>query len=222
MLEPELMGLRHLVYRTFADAGRPPSIDEAARILRTSSEAVRAGLVELHARHLLVLAPDGDAIRMAHPFSAAPMGFVVRSGDRRWWGGCAWDSFGIMAALGLPVQIDTTCPACLTELRVVAAPDAPPAEQYVARIPLPAARWWDDVVWTCSNIRTFCSVDHARSHVREARQDLGQVIPIEALWRLAGPWYGDRLDAGYAPRERDRSQALLSRAGLEGEFWRLP
>jgi Alkylmercury lyase len=47
---------------------------------------------------------------MAHPFSAAPMAFVVSPADghddRRWWGGCAWDSFGISAALALDVLID--------------------------------------------------------------------------------------------------------------------
>jgi len=35
---------------------------------------VRAALANLHAAHAIVLTPAGDAVRMAHPFSAAPMG----------------------------------------------------------------------------------------------------------------------------------------------------
>lgn len=221
-LEPDLAGLRTLVYRTFAEDGRPPSIAEAARLLGRAEPDVRAGLAELHRRHLLVLAPDGDAIRMAHPFSGAPMGFVVRSGDERWWGGCTWDSFGIGAALGRDVRIDSTCPRCLAELRFEAGPDRAPEPALIVRMPLPAQRWWDDVVWTCTRIRTFCSAEHAVEFAAGAGEELGRLVPLETIWRLAMPWYGDRLRADYAPRPRDAAQALLEGAGLTGDFWRLP
>lgn len=195
---------------------------ELSRRLGCSEAEVRRELAELHAAHLIVLAPDGDAIRMAHPFSAAPMGFVVRAADARWWGGCTWDSFGIGAALGRDVRIETTCPMCLADIAFDGGPRHAPEPGPVARIPLPAARWWDDVVWTCTRIRTYCSQDHAEAHSTEAGEEIGQVVPIERLWRLAGPWYGDRLSSDYEPRQRDVSQALLSEVGLTGEFWRLP
>jgi hypothetical protein len=114
----------------------------------------------------------GDAVRMAHPFSAAPMGFVVRGGDRLWWGGCAWDSFGI------------------------------------------AAEWWEDVVATCTDIRTFCSPEHAPSG--------GALVPAPIMWRLALTWYGNRLDPDYVPLSTERKRALLAELGLGGPFWRLP
>jgi hypothetical protein len=214
--------VRTAVYRTFATEGRPPSIGELARITGRRGEEIQAALTELHARHLLVLAVDGDAIRMAHPFSAAPMGFVVRAGDERWWGGCTWDSFGIGAALGRPIRIETSCPACMADLAFDGGPDTPPESELIARIPLPASRWWDDVIWTCSNIRTFCGEGHAEAFAARVGQDLGELVPINGLWRLAGPWYGDRLAADYAPRPRDVSQRILTEAGFIGEFWQLP
>ena len=222
VLEPKLGRLRSLIVRTFADEGRPPSIAEVTRLLETTVEAVGDDLAELDARHLIVLSADRDAIRMAHPFSAAPMGFVVRAGDSRWWGGCTWDSFGISAALGQDVSIETTCPHCLAEHRFEAGPQLEPAPQLVARVPRPARSWWDDVVWTCSRIRTFCSEDHARRYAAGQVEPLGEVVPIATLWRLAGPWYGDRLDPDFAPRPIARSQALLEEVGLTGDFWRLP
>jgi hypothetical protein len=221
-LDLDLARLRGFVARTFADEGRPPSIREAARVLRSSVGAVRADLAELHARHLLVLSADRDAIRMAHPFSAAPMGFVVRSGDSRWWGGCTWDSFGISAALALDVSIETTCPHCLAEHRFEAGPGYPPTPPLVARVPRPARSWWDDVIWTCTRIRTFCSEDHARRFAADQGEPPGQVVPLATLWRLAGPWYGDRLDPDYAPRPTAASQAILASVGLDGDFWELP
>jgi len=82
--------------------GRPPSPDELSGSLELDRHEVLAGLRELHDAHAIVLTGEGDAIRMAHPFSAWPMNFVVSApeDDRLWWGGCAWDSFGIVAAMG--------------------------------------------------------------------------------------------------------------------------
>jgi hypothetical protein len=155
----------------------------------------------------------GDAVRMAHPFSAAPMGFVVRGGDRLWWGGCAWDSFGIVAALGEELEIETRCPGCGRELRYAAGPSTPPPELTV-RLPRPAAEWWEDVVATCTDIRTFCSPEHAPSG--------GALVPAPIMWRLALTWYGNRLDPDYVPLSTERKRALLAELGLDGPFWRLP
>src|SRR3954454_24785703 len=109
--------VRAHVFATFAAEGRPPSPKELAKALGLVPAQVDAGLRELHDAHALVLTEAGDCIRMAHPFSAWPMGFVLREGDRFWWGGCAWDSFGIMAALGRPLEVTTTCPGCGALLR---------------------------------------------------------------------------------------------------------
>lgn len=198
---------------------------ELAR-LSGSPGIVEAALHELAESHALVLTADGDAIRMAHPFSAAPMAFVVTPldghDDRRWWGGCAWDSLGISAALHLEVLIDTACPGCGAHLRIVAGPLTPPPAEPAVWIPKPAAQWWDDVVATCSAIRLFCSSEHARKWSTETRQAGGQVVPVETMWRLSGPWYGDRLAPDYTPHSTEQNQALLSAVGLTGEFWDLP
>ena len=130
-LSPADRAVRLAVYRTFADQGRPPSVTELAAQTGLPGAEVRAALGHLHQAHAIVLTPAGDAVRMAHPFSAAPMGFVVAAeglgpagyaGDRMWWGGCAWDSLGIGAALGEPVAVRTLCPGCGRTLRATAGP----------------------------------------------------------------------------------------------------
>lgn len=92
---PTAQSVRHLVYQTFAQQGRAASPAELAGELELDPAHVLDALRELHDRHALVLTPAGDAIRMAHPFSAAPMGFVVRAADQFWWGGCAWIRSGL-------------------------------------------------------------------------------------------------------------------------------
>ena len=251
--------VRLAIYRGFAGRGGPPSVAELAAQTGLAETAVRSALHDLHDAHAIVLTPSGDAVRMAHPFSAAPMGFVVSAqgrgptgyaGDRMWWGGCAWDSFGIGAALGEPVVIRTHCPGCGRNLTVRAGPAQPPGPDLVVHIPCPAGRWWDDVVSTCANIRLFCSTLHveawaqneaqreggARQENEEARREGeapedgevraapppgGRVIPAITMWRLAQPWYGDRLDPDWSPRPAAAAHRLLAQAGLTGDFWQL-
>jgi hypothetical protein len=47
------------------------------------------------------------------------------------------------------------------------------------------------------------------------------VVPLEQVWRLAGPWYANRLDDDWAPRTPDAIEALFTEAGLVGDFWRV-
>lgn len=163
---------------------------------------------------------------MAHPFTAAPMAFVVTPSDglddRRWWGGCAWDSFGISAALGLEVRIDTACPHCGSHLSYTSGPATPPPPELAVWFPRPAAEWWDDVVGTCTLIRTFCSSEHAEQWRTERADGGGYVATITAVWQLANPWYGDRLAPDFQPHTREHNQRLLADCGFEGPFWELP
>ena len=46
-------------------------------------------------------------------------------------------------------------------------------------------------------------------------------MPLEQVWRLAGPWYANRLDEDWQPRTADAMQRLLTDAGLTGDFWRV-
>ena len=222
--------VRLAVYRGFAEQGRPPSVAELAAGTGLAAADVRAALRALHEAHAVVLTPAGDAVRMAHPFSAAPMGFVVGaegagvtgySGDRMWWGGCAWDSFGIGAALAEPVVIRTRCPGCGRALVLPAGPARPPDQDLVVHVPCPARRWWDDVVGTCTNVRLFCTSAHVEAWAQAGSHPVGQVVGSAAMWRLAQRWYGDRLDPDWAPRPVPAAQRLLEQCGLSGEFWRL-
>lgn len=226
LTETALGTLLATVYQTLASEGRAPSPGELARRLGLDSAQVLTGLHTLAQRHALVLVRDGDAIRMAHPFSAAPMAFVVTPADghddRRWWGGCAWDSFGISAALKLDVLIDTACPDCGGRLQVATGPHTPPPAELAVWFPRPAAQWWDDVVATCTAIRLYCDTGHAQRWAQDAGQHDGQIVSAVQVWSLATPWYGDRLTPTYTPHSREHNQRLLDNVSLSGSFWELP
>jgi Alkylmercury lyase len=220
-MTPEARAVRAEIFETFAREGRPPSPAELREKLGFDPAAA---LRELHDLHAIVLTEAGDGVRLAHPFSAWPMGFVLRQGDRFWWGGCAWDSFGIVAALRERLEILTVCPSCGRELRYAASHTEPPAdaEEYVVRLPRPAAEWWEDVVATCTDIRTFCSREHVGEWRERTGAPEGYVTDLATLWKLAQPWYGDRLDPDWEPHTREHNQSVLESCGLTGPFWRLP
>ena len=46
-------------------------------------------------------------------------------------------------------------------------------------------------------------------------------MPLEQVWRLAGPWYANRLDEDWRPRTTEAIEQLFADAGLTGDFWRM-
>jgi hypothetical protein len=61
------------------------------------------------------------------------------SGEREWWGNCAWDGLGIAAALGLrEAEVESGGVA----LRVRGGAVLDDAWFHVA---VPARHWWDDI-----------------------------------------------------------------------------
>lgn len=126
------LALRHRIMRSFADTGNPP--------VMTAGEVDR--LRALADAHVVVLADDDpERIVMAHPFAAHRRGASVASGGRTWWGNCAWDGFGIAAALHLDDAVITDNGV---EVRLEAgrltAPDGA-----LFHVLAPAREWWEDI-----------------------------------------------------------------------------
>ena len=136
--------LRNLTYELFVELGRAPTAEEAGL---AAGGNVSKGWQRLHQAHALVLDGAGE-IRMANPFSAVPTPYRVNAHGRWWYGNCAWDAFGICAALGADGRIETNCADCGEELGVDVRGARPDDESLVFHCLVPAAGWWDDIVFT--------------------------------------------------------------------------
>ena len=217
----DLEDLRLAVYAG-CRRGRVPRIADLATELLATREQVRSGLVTLAAARHLALGSDGE-ITMAHPFTAVPLGFSVMGRDTLWWGGCAWDSFALPHLLPDqgPMLVATTCPACDRAHAWRVNDREPPAGGQVAHFLVPAARMWDDVVYTCGNQRIFCSEDCVAIWLNESEHQRGSVLDLQTLWRLAAGWYAGRLERGYVRREPSAAADYLRSVGLSGTFWGL-
>lgn len=157
--------VRAAVFRHFADHGVAPSSADLVRVVSLSSRDVHSTLRALATAHLLVLEESGR-IQMAGPFAGAPTPFRVASGDRSWWGNCAWDALAIPPLVGENATLSTRCPDCdeTIDLAVVPAdflrPGGPRKRHARAEVSpqgknglvvhyvVPASRWWDDIRYT--------------------------------------------------------------------------
>lgn len=141
-------GLRNRTYAAFVELGRAPLAAELAEREGSTRDEVVEGWRRLDDAHALVLEPAADEIRMANPFSAVPTPYRVRAAGRSWYANCAWDAFGICAALHVDGHIETDCADCGEPIGVDLRDERPDDESLVFHCLVPAARWWDDIVYT--------------------------------------------------------------------------
>jgi hypothetical protein len=139
--------LRNATYRRFVELGRAPSATELTGATGLTTEAVAEGWRRLHDAHALVLDGAG-AIVMANPFSGRPTPFRVEAAGRSWFANCAWDAFGIGAALGVDSEIHTACQDCAEPLTIRVRDGRPDDTSLVFHVLVPAAEWWTDIGFT--------------------------------------------------------------------------
>jgi mono/diheme cytochrome c family protein len=139
--------LRNATYRRFVELGRAPTAGEVAAATGSSERDVREGWRRLHDVHALVLDAAGE-IRMANPFAAQPTSFRVEVAGRSYFANCAWDAFGIGAALHADSTIYTECADCHSPLRINVRAGRPNELDLVFHVLVPANSWWNDIGFT--------------------------------------------------------------------------
>ena len=139
--------VRRCVYDRVMSEGLPPTIAETASALSTTPDNVEASFRRLADGHILVLQSGTGEILMANPFSAVPTPFLVRAGNRFWYGNCIWDAMGIPAMLKQDATIEASCGCCGTAMHLAVAGGSLEEASGIAHFAIPAAHWWDDIVF---------------------------------------------------------------------------
>ena len=136
------------IYGHFAETGRRPDLLAVAERVAASKEDVREAYARLRGQRVLVLEEDGESIRMAPPFSGIPTQHRVVAGKLDYYANCAWDSLGIPAALRQPAEVQSRCEQSDEPLRLEVGLDGPPSSTWLFHCLVPAAKWWNDIVFT--------------------------------------------------------------------------
>ncbi len=140
--------IRQQIYDVTLSTGTPPGVVALGLSLALAEAEVRNGLQRLAAAHVLVLQPQSGEILMAAPFSAVPTNFLVQTPRYRAFANCIWDALGIPAMTGEPATIETACGCCGEQMRVEVGRTGLEAGEGIIHFAIPAAGWWQDIVFT--------------------------------------------------------------------------
>jgi hypothetical protein len=137
------------IYETIAKTAKVPSSADVATALGRSVVDVEAAFQNLFQKRLLVLEPGSmSRIRMAPPFSGIETQHLVRIEGKAYFANCAWDAFGIAAALKRDADITSSCPDCEEILSFQIRDDKPLHQECVVHFAVPASQWWKDIIHT--------------------------------------------------------------------------
>lgn len=136
------------IYKHFAETGSRPSAATVAERVGSNTSSVLEAYARLRAQRVLVLESDGESIRMAPPFSGVPTQHRVVVGDKQYFANCAWDALGVLAALHQAGEVNSRCEQSGEPFRLEVGLDGPPPSSWLFHCLVPAAKWWDDIVFT--------------------------------------------------------------------------
>jgi Alkylmercury lyase len=137
------------IYETIARTTQAPTAADVAKSLGTSPEEVEAALERLHMKRLLVPEPGNPSrIRIAPPFSGVETAFRVNVQDKVYYANCAWDALGIAAALQIDAIIEAADGYSGESMILEVRNGQPVPQSCVIHFAVPAARWWDDILYT--------------------------------------------------------------------------
>jgi hypothetical protein len=139
--------VRLAIYRAIERSGSAPGPAEVARALDIDRAVVEDAYRALADAHVIVLQPQTADIKLAPPFSAVKTPFLVRAGRSAWHAPCAWDAFGVPAALDCDAHIEAACawsgdPVLCGVEHGLAYGDG------LIHLLVPAAHFWDDIAYT--------------------------------------------------------------------------
>ena len=214
--------LHAAIARHFLDHGAAPSIAQLCTRLSLDRAAVVRALHALAEYHGVVLHPTSGEIWAMHPFSAAPTAFWVESDGRGWWGNCAWCSLGIVALLNADATVTTNLGGESEQVLLRVRHGAIEPSDLVVHFPIPMARAWDNVTYTCSTMLVFASAAVVDTWCARHAMPRGDVQPVANVWAFAQAWYGRHLDPAWTKWTTDEARALFARFGLTGPIWDLP
>jgi hypothetical protein len=139
--------IRAAIYDAIVRSGQAPAPAQLAARLGLEEADVAAAYRALADAHVIVLRPGTLEIAWAPPFSAIPTAFRAAAGAMSWYAPCAWDAFGIPAALCRDAAIDARC-AWSGEPIACGVADGRAYGDGVIHLLVPAAHFWDDIAYT--------------------------------------------------------------------------
>jgi hypothetical protein len=140
--------VRAFIYQYFADTTTAPPVERTAAHFSLTPEEAASVYEELGRRHAIFLRPGTHEIQMAWPFSAAETPFKVHANKKTYFANCAWDSFGIPAALHTDAEIEATCAQSGEPIRLNVTDGQVHGTEAIVHFLVPFKEWYNDLPFT--------------------------------------------------------------------------
>jgi len=219
--------VRKYIFEHFEEHTTAPVLEQIMRKFGLDRVSAFKVLTDLQSARHIALLTGTQRILMAFPFSSIVTPFRVRVAgkDKEYFANCAWDAVAIHVALGNELWISSYCHHCsedvkihLKDQRVVSQSDNQP----IVYLALPASRWWENILLTCSNNMVFfSSKNHLAEWMKSVNVTGGEALTIEQTLRLSLPIYKTKMSLDYARPSREQTIAHFQSLGLSSDFWKI-
>jgi hypothetical protein len=143
------ISVKQAVYSLVAGTGAMPDSSRVAVELAASVADVEGAFARLHKKRLLVPEPnDPSRIRMAPPFSGVPTPFLVKAKGNSYYANCVWDALGVSAALRADAVVEASDAHTNEPMTLEVRGGSPMPRECVIHFAVPAAKWWEDIIYT--------------------------------------------------------------------------
>lgn len=214
--------LHYELCRSLVETCTIPSTDELQARLSCSPDDLDRAFEELAEAHGVVLHPASHRVWAIHPFSLAPTPFLVESGEKTWWGNCAWCSLGIAVLVGGSCVITTTLGAESEQVQLTVNDGRLNRSDLVVHFPIPMMQAWDNVVYTCSTMLLFKDAEHVADWSARHAMPRGDIQPVTKVLELAKRWYGEHLRPDWKKKTLAEARAIFAELGFVHPVWSLP
>jgi hypothetical protein len=220
--------VRKFVFDYFEEHACAPVLEQIMQKFKLDRPTAYKSLVELESAHHIFLVPGTQRILMAFPFSSVVTPFRVRLADteKEYFANCAWDSVAIHVMLRKEQWIESFCHHCAENidihLRDQRKVSSHPSDNPLVYLSLPAAKWWENIMLTCSNNMVFfSSPEHLAAWKRTNPSLRGEALNIQQTIDLSAPIYRTKMTLDYTRPTREQTIAHFTSLGLTGDFWKL-
>jgi Alkylmercury lyase len=220
--------VRKYIFEHFEEHTTAPVLEQIVRKFELDRASAFKVLADLQSARHIALLTGTQRILMAFPFSSivTPFRVKVAGKEKEYFANCAWDAVAIHVALGKEQWISSYCHHCsedikihLRDQRVISQHSDNPPVVYLA---LPASKWWENILLTCSNNMVFfSSKDHLADWIKSTATTGGEALTIDQTLRLSVPIYKTKMSLDYARPSREQTIAHFQSLGLTSEFWKI-
>jgi len=149
--------VRKYIFEHFEEHTTAPALEQIMRKFRLDRTSAFKVLVELQSARHIALLTGTQRILMAFPFSSivTPFRVKVTGKDKEYFANCAWDAVALHVTLGKEQWISSYCHHCSEDIKIHLKDQKLVSQQLdnqpLVYLALPASKWWENIVLTCSN-----------------------------------------------------------------------